>query len=1138
MQGSILFADVSGFTPIAESLSALGAEGGEILTDILNRYFSEMVGLIHSHGGEVVKFGGDSILCFFAGDGNRERVLSAAQSMQRSASKFQSVKTPVRKFSLQMKAGISSGEVLIAGIGNPELRCEYIFAGEPVNRACQAEQLAKSGDVIVDQNGDFKKLAFFEIPGIDQNHSDLAQPQFISSRNMSVKPFLIPEVYEMLAQGYSRYAGALQRVIPVFMQFTGFSDQRNSFLLHEFHQFFSLVAETAAKYGGRFNTATMGDKGQIFYLLFGAPNRLEKKEEAANQWSLEIRERIRRDFPQTTIRIGMSEGRVFSGIVGGSGRFYYTVVGDPVNLAARLMTVAAENQICVSEELKTKSETIFVFTSCGSKRLKGKTQLIPVYGLEKQQSSSLEKKGQHFVGRTGEVVEILGRMESARNGTPQMVVIEGEAGIGKSYLAKHALNLCAQEGWMILSGTSEFTKQKHAYAPWNNVFQTLFPGRNVESFQEVFAYDAKTQKTILHHRLCITLLEAVVDKRVVLFLDDLHWFDSLSLELLAALLNHLKDHQFFVIAASRPEWQKAEFISRANCHFISLSEMSQSITEEMANSFLGSPVKEYLLDFLYRSARGNPFFTSQLLEYLRVTGALLRIGGEWTISKETEMTQSLSGEELIIAQMERLTWIERIHLRAAACMGPTFYVPILRKALGKQFRKATLESLLAHGYFRETEESWATFSQSLIQEAVYQSIPMGIRKGLHRRIGRSMESAFRDDLKKYYPNLANHFRLAGLRSKAIAYSIEAADQLYKSLSFPESRFYFQVALDLLRKSSDARRWDVGLKLVKNLIHTGHLIEGLQLIRKLRAALKRTQLNDFYYRACILQFDLMRRLSDYSYLRLALKLLKDKKMSPNRHYQILHLVGSGYFWLGLPEQAEKYLTEVTIASDESIDPEAMISANVFLANISADRQQFDSARRTIERALSLARKTGHLYQDMRIRSEWAGILCDNGSAEEARKILTKLLPEAESIGDFYLVAAILIGLGQAAIKLAQWEIAEGYFKDALQLFSTIGVFSGKAKTLMWFGILEFYRGHYERAYEFYKTATETFEEVQEMVEACHGYYNLAEACVRLDRFEEAAAWYDRGLKSFRRRDNPQLAELYRELGLMIQQSQKS
>jgi class 3 adenylate cyclase len=111
IEGTVLFADVSGFTSMAEELSRLDTEGAEILSEILNRYFSRMVQIVHSFGGEVMRFAGDSISCLFAGNQKaRKAARNAALEMQKEIHHFENLRTPLRKYSLQMKIGIASGK--------------------------------------------------------------------------------------------------------------------------------------------------------------------------------------------------------------------------------------------------------------------------------------------------------------------------------------------------------------------------------------------------------------------------------------------------------------------------------------------------------------------------------------------------------------------------------------------------------------------------------------------------------------------------------------------------------------------------------------------------------------------------------------------------------------------------------------------------------------------------------------------------------------------------------------------------------------------------------------------------------------------------------------------------------------------
>src|SRR5262249_10628825 len=155
-------------------------------------------------------------------------------------------------------------------------------------------------------------------------------------------------------------------------------------------------------------------------------------------------------------------------------------------------------------------------------------------------------------------------------------------------------------------------------------------------------------------------------------------------------------------------------------------------------------------------------------------------------------------------------------------------------------------------------------------------------------------------------------------------SIAAAKQLYSSQSFPESEFYFEHAYEMLTRTSDTRKWDVGFKLIENRIHTGKLKEGLRLAHRLRRLLRKPEMHKHFYRACVLQFDVMRRLSDYTYLNSALRLLKSAHgLERAIRHQILHLAGSGYFWLGKPEEAEEYLKLVTSAGDRKEYVETVI-----------------------------------------------------------------------------------------------------------------------------------------------------------------------------------------------------------------------
>src|SRR5262249_7791828 len=119
-----------------------------------------------------------------------------------------------------------------------------------------------------------------------------------------LRPYLIPEVYEMISAGYDRHLGALQNVVPVFMQFSGLSFKKSDFSLEALHDFFCGIAGAADQHEGTLIGLFMDDKGSNFYLLFGAPKQIEKKEQQACEWALAAKRLIQTRFPQWSWKIG------------------------------------------------------------------------------------------------------------------------------------------------------------------------------------------------------------------------------------------------------------------------------------------------------------------------------------------------------------------------------------------------------------------------------------------------------------------------------------------------------------------------------------------------------------------------------------------------------------------------------------------------------------------------------------------------------------------------------------------------------------------------------------------------------------------------------------------------------------------
>jgi class 3 adenylate cyclase len=154
LRAAVLFADVSGFTPLTEGLARRGAEGPEELTDLLNRYFGAMIALLEAEGGEVAKFSGDALTVLFpAGDEPlgqaMRRALQAAEGLQHGMAAFAVTQTSAGPINLALKIGVGAGEVRVFRVGGVFGRWEYVVAGDPLRQVAEAEKQARPGEIVL-----------------------------------------------------------------------------------------------------------------------------------------------------------------------------------------------------------------------------------------------------------------------------------------------------------------------------------------------------------------------------------------------------------------------------------------------------------------------------------------------------------------------------------------------------------------------------------------------------------------------------------------------------------------------------------------------------------------------------------------------------------------------------------------------------------------------------------------------------------------------------------------------------------------------------------------------------------------------------------------------------------------------------
>ena len=294
-----------------------------------------------------------------------------------------------------------------------------------------------------------------------------------------VRPWVLPIVYERLQAGLGEFLTELRPAVALFLRFGGIDYAEDDAAGDKLDAYIRWVQGVIARHEGTLIQLTVGDKGSYLYAAFGAPVAHEDDARRAVMTALTLRTPpIELNFAGSA-QIGIAQGAMRAGTYGGSTRHTYGVLGDDVNLAARLMNQAAANEILVSGRVHKALATGFTFEPRPPLRFKGKAEPVPVFaatGLQKRHAVRLQEPvyALPMVGRQEELRLIEEKIALALSGKGQVIGITAEAGMGKSRLAAEAIRLAQRRGLTGFGGACQSDGVNTSYLVWGPVFRGLF----------------------------------------------------------------------------------------------------------------------------------------------------------------------------------------------------------------------------------------------------------------------------------------------------------------------------------------------------------------------------------------------------------------------------------------------------------------------------------------------------------------------------------------------------------------------------------------------------------------------------------------------------------------------------------------
>jgi class 3 adenylate cyclase/tetratricopeptide (TPR) repeat protein len=953
-------------------------------------------------------------------------------------------------------------------------------------------------------------------------------PLQISDALTRIQKYIPSYLAEKIRQSKGNMVGERKNVTVVFADISGFTSMAEthdpeevSAIINTCH---TMLGKIVYKYEG------VVDKiiGDGLMALFGIPSRENDPERAIlasmemQQGMKELSKKLQEKIGISLgLKIGINTGIVVIGDIGTNLRLDYTVIGDVVNTASRVEGEAESGEILITQQTYQRTSHCFDFQELELIQVRGKKQPIQVHKVVRIKEKPLRERGikglySPLIGRSEEYAvckQYIDQLIAGKGGT---LLITGEAGLGKSRLVDELKAYAQSQNITWLEGRCVSHLRSINYRVFTDAIKNYFEIKNSDDETEIENKINKKQliegfgsNIISNIRLLLSpklgderiafdfmesdkklmISNAVKDmlavdsqhKPLVLAIDDIHWADELSIELLLFLIRNLSQYRIVFVCIYRPpiadekdthHIQKLEndlsyVRSTASIDYtkIVLKSLSSDNSYKLLESLLAveglpSEMKRLILD----KASGNPLYLEEVIRSLIDSKAIEYRDGRWMAVKEVKDIK-IPGtvQDVIMARIDRLKEETKSIFQCASVIGNSFEYGILSylmagniTSINPQTPEVSEDNLLddvskmmseiedsisvlqnnnyaldqhldelekmGFIYRLEGTEHYFKFKHIMIQDVVYSTVLIKRRKKLHEMIGKYIEKANFHHLEDSYELLAYHYNNSNNTKLAISYLVKAGDKNRKSISGSAENAigYFSSALDVLEKSS--------LDSDDRVINEQNIYGG---------------------------------------------------------------IGEAFKDLGEYEKSLTNFETMLHATELTKDFRGRSEAYRQIANIKAQIGDWESALGTYEKSLSIVRDLGDLP---RIGFVYNGIgygYFERGEYKQAEKYFNDALRIGKQCDDHRLIGDASNGLGTIASIRYEFDNAIQNYNSSLQSYKEIGESHYEAQTYQNIGITHFKKNELDIADRYYEESLRISEKCGYIRLTVYTYLNRAE-----------------------------------------------
>ncbi|MBN2617650.1 MAG: AAA family ATPase [Spirochaetales bacterium] len=849
-EGTIVFFDIVQFSPLVFSFIKDGNSGVEIVNKILTEYYTELIIPLRKFGGTVYQFAGDSVLVGFDPDENEspkfniERALSAVSDFIINLEIFNRDFMSQYNNKIQIRIGISYGSYSHIILGSKELSFTSAITGKAVTEAIEAEKGIHPDEICVNKN--ILKYIDLAVKNrelnqdnyvLKENYFDpvdysvsLNVPEFMENPRFLTRcrRFINNEIYKRALSGFEILSSEHREITCLLLRVTGINLVENPDEgIKSLNEFYRFVQKEADRYGGTLLKPDLSDKGSVFIIIFGAPLAMEKKELLTLQFAIKLLKEKKKFKSIEKLQFGISTGMAYCGDFGTSIRKDYSIIGNVINIAARLMTFSNESGIYLDENSIKKINDGFIYKELGFLNFKGISKPINTFKLLKikRNSDSLLNlvSNTKIIGRDVELNYLMNHYLAATNKNGNCTGIIADAGIGKTLLVNTFLTKFDPITTEILTAKCFLYEKSTLFYPWREIFLHLFSiplnssrdkiiesvqgycngqddpqlhiwgplilkimGIDIDEHSETYGISQAQKEIMLFQVILNILIKKSKNKPCLIIFEDIHWIDDKSQLLLKYIISEISKEQIYLIFTTRDE-DFSNLLTRYK-HYepLLVSTLSIESSRNLIQHLL--KLKENNVELenkIIKASQCNPFYIDTIIKSLKDNKMITSDEtGIFTINgniKNLEIPDSI--KNVILSRIDLLESKEQLVIKTASVLGHNFPYMLLSSMLDSKLSddnelKKSLDILESHDLMNKEDITASSymFKHMSIRDVVYQTLLQGTRSRLNLTLASYLEENSKEDLFSYSERLALHFFNGGEYSKALYYSLKSSEK--------------------------------------------------------------------------------------------------------------------------------------------------------------------------------------------------------------------------------------------------------------------------------------------------------------------------------------------------------------------------